>query len=64
MRGVKAQAAARLLRSKYLGIGVAWARNVVPHDQKKIPMHVQQMVATHPDVKGNTADKLLRCIEE
>ena len=27
-------------------------------------MHIQQMIATHPDVKGNTADKLLRCIEE
>lgn len=27
-------------------------------------MHVRQMVATHPEVKGNVADKLLRCIEE
>ena len=27
-------------------------------------MHVQQMIATHPDVQGSTADRLLRCIEE
>ena len=27
-------------------------------------MHIQQMIATHPDVQGNTADRLLRCIEE
>ena len=27
-------------------------------------MHVQQMIATHPEVQGNTADHLLHCIEE
>lgn len=27
-------------------------------------MQVQEMIATHPDVRGNTADRLLRCIEE
>jgi len=27
-------------------------------------MHVQQMISTHPDVRGNTNDALLRCIEE
>jgi hypothetical protein len=26
-------------------------------------MHVQEMIRTHPDVKGNTNDALLRCIE-
>ena len=26
-------------------------------------MHVQQMLSTHPDVRGNTNDTLLRCIE-
>jgi hypothetical protein len=26
-------------------------------------MHVQQMITTHPDVRGNTNDALLRCIE-
>lgn len=27
-------------------------------------MNVHQMIATHPHVQGNTADALLRCIEE
>ena len=27
-------------------------------------MHAQQMIATHPDVRGNTNDALIRCIEE
>jgi hypothetical protein len=27
-------------------------------------MHVQQMMSTHPDVRGNTNDARLRCIEE
>ena len=27
-------------------------------------MQVQQMIAAHPDVEGNTNDALLRCIEE
>lgn len=27
-------------------------------------MHVQDMISTHPDVKGNTNDALIRCIEE
>ncbi len=26
-------------------------------------MHVQQMIATHPDVQGNTNEALIRCIE-
>ena len=26
-------------------------------------MHVRQMIATHPDVSGNTNEALLRCIE-
>ncbi len=26
--------------------------------------HMQEMIATHPDVKGNTNDALIRCIEE
>ena len=26
-------------------------------------MHVQQMISTHPDVRGNTNDALLACIE-
>lgn len=26
-------------------------------------MHVQQMIATHPDVRGNTNEALIRCIE-
>ena len=27
-------------------------------------MHVHEMIRTHPDVQGSTADRLLRCIEE
>lgn len=27
-------------------------------------MQAQQVIATHPDVKGNTNDALIRCIEE
>ena len=27
-------------------------------------MHVREMISTHPDVQGSTADKLLQCIEE
>lgn len=27
-------------------------------------MHVREMIGTHPDVKGNTNDALIRCIEE
>jgi hypothetical protein len=27
-------------------------------------MQVREMIATHPDVQGSTADALLRCIEE
>jgi hypothetical protein len=27
-------------------------------------MQVQEMIATHPDVRGNTNDALIRCIEE
>ena len=27
-------------------------------------MHAQQMIATHPHVKGNTNDALIRCLEE
>ena len=27
-------------------------------------MHAQEMIRTHPDVKGNTNDALIRCIEE
>jgi hypothetical protein len=27
-------------------------------------MHVREMISTHPDVQGSTADKLLRCIAE
>jgi hypothetical protein len=27
-------------------------------------MHAQQMIGTHPHVKGNTNDALIRCIEE
>ena len=27
-------------------------------------MHVQQMISTHPQVRGNTNDALIRCIEE
>ena len=27
-------------------------------------MHVQQMISTHPHVRGNTNDALIRCIEE
>lgn len=27
-------------------------------------MQVQQMISTHPDVRGSTNDALLRCIEE
>jgi hypothetical protein len=27
-------------------------------------MHAQQMISTHPEVKGNTNDVLIRCIEE
>ncbi|WP_181706096.1 four-helix bundle copper-binding protein [Chthonobacter rhizosphaerae] len=27
-------------------------------------MHVQSMISTHPHVKGNTNDALIRCIEE
>lgn len=27
-------------------------------------MQVKEMISKHPDVKGSTADKLLRCIEE
>jgi hypothetical protein len=27
-------------------------------------MHVQEMIATHPEVQGSTADRLIRCIEE
>ena len=29
-----------------------------------IPMLAQQMISNHPDVKGNTNDALVRCIEE
>ncbi|MCH8686439.1 four-helix bundle copper-binding protein [Pedomonas mirosovicensis] len=27
-------------------------------------MHAEQMIRTHPDVRGNTNDILIRCIEE
>jgi hypothetical protein len=27
-------------------------------------MHAMQMISTHPDVRGNTNDVLIRCIEE
>ena len=27
-------------------------------------MQVHEMISTHPDVQGSTADRLLRCIEE
>jgi hypothetical protein len=27
-------------------------------------MHAMQMIKTHPDVRGNTNDELIRCIEE
>ena len=27
-------------------------------------MHAQQMISTHPHVRGNTNDALIRCIEE
>jgi hypothetical protein len=27
-------------------------------------MQVEQMISTHPDVRGNTNDALIRCIEE
>jgi len=27
-------------------------------------MHAQQMISTHPDVRGNVNDVLIRCIEE
>jgi hypothetical protein len=27
-------------------------------------MHAQEMISTHPHVKGNTNDALIRCIEE
>jgi hypothetical protein len=27
-------------------------------------MHVQQMISTHPNVRGSTNDALIRCIEE
>ena len=27
-------------------------------------MHVQEMIRTHPDVRGNANDALIRCIEE
>ena len=27
-------------------------------------MHVREMISTHPDVKGNMNDALVRCIEE
>lgn len=27
-------------------------------------MHVREMIGSHPDVRGSTADALLRCIEE
>jgi hypothetical protein len=32
-------------------------------EQKEAPMQVQEMISSHPDVKGNTAERLLRCIE-
>lgn len=31
---------------------------------EKMPMQVRQMISSHPDVRGSTADALLRCIEE
>lgn len=31
--------------------------------QRRKTMQVHDMISTHPDVKGNTADRLLRCIE-
>jgi len=30
----------------------------------EVKMHVQEMISTHPDVRGNTNDSLIRCIEE
>lgn len=27
-------------------------------------MQVQEMISTHPDVRGSTADRLLKCVEE
>lgn len=27
-------------------------------------MHVQEMISTHPQVRGQTNDALIRCIEE
>jgi len=30
----------------------------------EIPMHAQQMIRTHPHMRGQTNDALIRCIEE
>jgi hypothetical protein len=32
--------------------------------EEKIPMNIQQMLRTHPDVRGNESEPLIRCIDE
>lgn len=45
--------------------GLGWLKGFLRlSSQKETDMHIQQMIATHPEVKGHTADRLLRCIEE
>ncbi|MDO9501421.1 four-helix bundle copper-binding protein [Falsiroseomonas sp.] len=42
--------------------GRAWMTR--HHERRKPLMHAQQIIATHPQVKGNTNDALIRCIEQ
>jgi hypothetical protein len=35
-----------------------------PQQQEMIMHHMQEMIATHPSVQGNTNETLIRCIEE
>ena len=45
--------------------GLGWLKGFLRlSSQKETDMHIQQMIATHPEVKGHTAGRLLRCIEE
>jgi hypothetical protein len=35
-----------------------------PIPEKERPMHALEIISTHPHVRGNTNDALIRCIEE
>lgn len=51
-----------LLRDRNLPIAAARSTHST-YRQKETTMHVQQMISTHPHVRGNTNDILIHCVE-